>query len=79
MSIIQEIAAERASQTAKWGHAADDGWSPGEWAALLAHYATRQAVGDMHAIDYAKLRADMVKAGALTVACIEAIDRKANP
>lgn len=74
----QEIQAERDAQHAKWGHAADDAWSPGEWAALVAHYATRSAVGDLHAIDRAKFRADMVKVGALALACIEALDRKVS-
>lgn len=72
---IKEIADERAAQIVKWG-AADDAWSLGEWAGLIAHYATRQTAGDLHAIDAAKVRADMVKVGALAVACIEAIDRK---
>lgn len=72
----KEIQAERDAQLVKWGHAADDMWSLGEWAALLSHYATRSAVGDLHAIDRAKFRADVVKVGALAVACIEAIDRK---
>lgn len=74
---IQEIQAERAAQLAKWGHVADDAWTFGEWAALVGHYATRQVVGDMHAIDAAKFRADMVKVGALALACIESIDRTA--
>ncbi len=73
---IQEIQTERAAQLAKWGHADDDKWSLGEWGGLVAHYATRATVGDLHAIDAAKVRADMVKVGALALACIEAIDRK---
>ena len=75
MSIIN-IQAERNAQLAKFGHVNDDKWSPGEWAALVSHYAGRQCVGDLHAVDLAKFRADMVKAGALALACIEAIDRK---
>lgn len=55
----------------------DDKWSLGEWAALVSSYATRHAVGDLHAIDASAVRADMVKVGALALACIEAIDRKA--
>lgn len=74
---IQEIQQERTNQLNKWGHSTDDKWSLGEWAALLAHYATRHAVGDLHAIDQAALRADAVKVGALALAVIEAIDRKA--
>jgi len=73
----KEIQAERDAQHAKWGTTADDKWSLGEWAALVSHYATRHAVGELHAIDAAAFRADMVKVGALALACIEAIDRKA--
>lgn len=72
-----EIQAERDAQLVKWGQAQDDAWSFGEWSALLSHYATRHAVGDLHNIDAAKFRADIVKVGALALACIEAIDRKA--
>lgn len=73
---IQDIQAERDAQRAKWGNASDDKWNFCEWAALVTHYATRQAVGDLHVIDSAAVRADMVKVGALALACIEAIDRK---
>lgn len=73
---MQEIQAERDAQRAKWGDTNDDKWTPAEWAALLAHYSTRRAVGDLRAIDVAALRHDMVKVGALALACIEAIDRK---
>jgi hypothetical protein len=72
----KEIQAERDAQRAKWGDAADDQWTLGEWSALLAHYATRRAVGDLRAVEAAAFRADMVKVGALALACIEAIDRK---
>jgi hypothetical protein len=72
----KEIQAERDAQHAKWGSADDDKWTLAEWAALLSHYATRHAVGDLHAIDAAAFRADVVKVGALALACIEAIDRK---
>ena len=72
---IQEIQAERDAQRAKWGDSDDDKWTPAEWSALLAHYATRRAVGDLRAIDVTALRSDMVKVGALALACIEAIDR----
>lgn len=77
--VLNEIQAERDAQKAKWGTVQDDAWSPGEWSALIAHYATRQAVGNLHAVDPAKLRADMVKVGALALAAIESIDRKAAP
>lgn len=73
---IQEIKAERAAQLAKWGHANDDAHSLGEWAALVSHYATRHIAGDLRAIDVEAFRADMVKVGALALACIEAIDWK---
>ncbi len=74
---IKEIQYERDLQHAKWGNAADDKWSLGEWAALISHYATRHTVGDLHAVDVATFRADLVKVGALAVAAIEAIERKA--
>lgn len=76
---INEIQAEREAQKARWGDAKDDGWSLAEWGALLSHYATRQAIGDLHAIDLGKFRADMVKVGALALAAIEAVDRKTTP
>lgn len=72
----KEIQAERDSQLARWGHAEDDAWSLGEWAALVSHYATRHVVNDLRAVDLKAFRADMVKVGALALACIEAIDRK---
>lgn len=74
--VINEIQAERNAQLSKWGHASDDQWLPAEWSALLAHYATRSAVGDLRTVDILKFRADLVKLGALSVAAIEAIDRK---
>ncbi len=73
----QEIQNEREAQLEKWGSVKDDAWSPGEWAALVSHYATRHVFNDLHKIDLAAFRADMVKVGALAVACIEALDRKA--
>jgi hypothetical protein len=77
LRIAQEFHVERTAQEAKWGDANDDKWSPGEWAALISHYATRQTVGDLHAVDAAKFRADMVKVGALAIAAIQAAERKA--
>jgi hypothetical protein len=74
---LQDIARERTQQATRFGTSTDDTWSLGEWAALISHYATRCAVGDLKAIDPAQFRKDIVKAGALTVACIEALDRKA--
>jgi len=76
LRIAQEFHVERTAQEAKWGDANDDKWSPGEWAALVSHYATRQTVGDLHSIDLDKFRADMVKVGALAMAAISAIERK---
>lgn len=73
---IQEIQSERDAQRARWGDANDDKWTPAEWAALLAHYATRRTVGDLRAVDVAAFRADVVKVGALALACVEALDRK---
>jgi hypothetical protein len=72
----KEIEYARAAQLSRWGSADDDKWTLGEWAALLSHYATRRAVGDLHSINMAEFRADVVKVGALALACIEAIDRK---
>ena len=72
----QEIQAERDAQLARWDNSADDTWSIGEWAALVCHYATRHVVSDLHAVALKTFRADMVKVGALALACIEAIDRK---
>lgn len=74
--IAQEMHVERAAQQAKWGDENDAKWSPGEWAALISHYATRQTVGDLHAIDSAKFRADLVKVGALAMAAIQALEMK---
>lgn len=77
MTIYDELKNERDAQDAKWGHAMDDRWSLGEWAALVAGYACRPIRGDLHAIDPAVMRADLVKAAATAIAAIEAIDRKA--
>ncbi len=71
MNILQEVQAERDAQRGKW----PDKWSLGEWSALVSHYATRPIVGNLHGLNPAAVRADMVKTAALAVACIEAIDR----
>lgn len=75
-SPFDEIADERAKQVAAFG-TADDALSLGEWAALISHYATRHVAGDLRGINVAKFREDMVKVGALAVAAVDAIDRKA--
>lgn len=77
LRIAQEFHVERTSQETRWGDANDDKWSLSEWSALISHYATRQVCGDLHAIDDAKFRADMVKVGALAMAAIQSIERKA--
>lgn len=77
LRIAQEFHIERAAQEARFGDANDDKWSPVDWAALINHYATRQIVGDLHAVDVAKFRADLVKVGALAMAAIQSIERKA--
>lgn len=71
---LQEIQAERTAQQQRFAPADDAQWSPGEWASLISHYATRHVVGDLHAIDLAEFRSDMVKVGALAAAAIQAID-----
>lgn len=78
LRIAQEFHVERISQEERCGATNDAKWSVGEWAALIAHYATRQAVGDLHAVDAAKFRADLVKVGALAMAAIEVIEAKAK-
>jgi len=77
LRIAQEFHVERTSQQQRFAPADDAQWSPGEWAALISHYATRQTVGDMRAVDAAKFRADMVKVGALAMAAIQAMELKA--
>jgi len=76
LRIAQEMHVERMAQHAKFGDENDAKWSLGEWAALISHYATRQTVGDLHAIDLAKFRADMVKVGALAMAAIQSVESK---
>lgn len=76
LRIAQEFHVERTAQEARWGDTSDDRWSAAEWAALISHYATRQIVNDLHAVDPAKFRADLVKVGALAMAAIQAIERK---
>lgn len=73
---IQEIQAERTAQQQRFSPSNDAQWSPCEWAALISHYATRQTVGALWAVDASKFRADMVKVGALALAAIQAIDRE---
>jgi hypothetical protein len=72
LRIAQEFHVERTAQR----DTDDDKWSPGEWAALISHYATRQTVGDLHAVDAIKFRADLVKVGALAMAAIQAMEMK---
>lgn len=70
MPILDAIQAERERQISmNW----PDNWSPAEWAALIAHYATRRVHGDLSKLDRAAIRADMVKVAALAIACIESI------
>lgn len=79
LRIAQEFHVERMAQIKRFGDtdgANDSKWSHGEWAAIISHYATRQTVGDLHAIDAAKFRADMVKVGALAMAAIQAVEMK---
>lgn len=79
LRIAQEFHAERMEQIKRWGDtdgSIDSKWSPGEWCALIAHYATRQAVWELHAMDAAKFRADMVKVGALAMAAIQACEAR---
>jgi hypothetical protein len=71
-----EIDQERENQKANWSTESDDAMALPEWAALIAHYATRRMVGNLKAVDVPTFRADMVKVGALAKACIESIDRK---
>lgn len=71
-----EINQERENQKANWSAESDDAMTQPEWAALIAHYATRRMVGNLKTVDAATFRADMVKVGALAKACIESIDRK---
>ncbi len=78
LRIAQEFHIERTAQEARWGDSNDNKWSLGEWAALISHYATRQTAGDLHAIDAAKFRADLVKVGALAMAAIQSVERKAS-
>jgi hypothetical protein len=76
MTVYDELKAERDAQDKKWGNAMDDRWSLGEWAALIAGYACRPIRGDLHTIDRATMRADLVKTAATAIAAIEALDRK---
>lgn len=76
LRIAQESHVERTAQQQRFSPADDAQWSPGEWAALISHYATRQTVGNLHAIDLATFRADMVKVGALAMAAIQAVESK---
>lgn len=73
---VKEIQAEREHQQRRFDTSNDDAWTPGEWAALIAHFSTRHVVGDLKKIDIALFRSDMVKVGALALACVESIDRK---
>ena len=77
LRIAQEFHVERTAQQQRFTPADDAQWNPGEWAALISHYATRQIVGDdLRAVDAAKFRADMVKVGALAMAAIQASELK---
>ena len=72
---IKDIQAEREAQKERFSTMNDLTWTPGEWAALVSRYATRSVSGDLRAINVQSFRADMVKAAALALACIETLDR----
>lgn len=78
--ILNEIDAERAYQDGRWGHAADDTKNaPNDWAAYIAHHATRWFTGGFApykrgAVD--AFRKEMIKAAALAVAAVESVDRQ---
>lgn len=77
LRLAHEIHIEQEKQRERWGEANDAKWSPGEWAALISHYATRQVSGDLHAVDLERFRADLVKVGALALSAISALESKA--
>lgn len=74
LRIAQEFLVERTAQEENGIDVTDAKWSPGDWAALISHYATRQIVGNLRSVSAEKFRADMVKVGALAMAAIQATE-----
>lgn len=84
--VLDEIAAERADQRCKWGDEHDDLHTECEWLAL--HQIRLGQVGSAYTDDYhglrerrpsknvPALREQLVKAAAVLVAHVEAIDRR---
>ena len=74
--VLKEVMLERIAQEATWDKANDDGLTLEQWVCLLAHYASRQFVGDFAKIETEDARRDFIKVAAVAIAAVEAIDRK---
>ena len=66
-----DLMAERLNQKAEFGIEADDALLPSEWIARIVKH-----VGRAVALDPATFRQEMVVVGALTLAALEAFDRR---
>lgn len=79
-TIFDEIAVERAYQSAKWGNLNDDTCNlPNDWVAILAHYSTkwlRGEVGPYSPECVADFRRCMIKCAAIATAAAESLDRQ---
>lgn len=78
--ILKEICVEREYQEKRWGNIADDTKNePNDWAAYIAHHATRWFNGGFSPYDkqtVGQFRKQMVKVATLAVAAIESLDRQ---
>lgn len=80
-SVLKEVAAERASQEAKWG---EQNHSPAEWLMILGEEVgeVNKAALEVHfkydkdsAKDYKSYRAELIQVAAVAVAMVESLDR----
>lgn len=74
-TVLDEVAAERVRQDAKWGGPAhDDTHTLFEWWGFIRRRMVGRAVPDGKALE----RRDMIQVAALAVACVESMDRKGD-
>lgn len=75
-TVLNDVAAERQRQDAKWDGIFDDAqWNPLDWHEMIADYnAWARRMMAQHSPDKARNR--YVQIAALAVAAVEALDRK---
>jgi hypothetical protein len=75
MSVLDEVAAERAAQDAQWGGPSnDDLHRPGVWDDLLEKFMSRASAAWVRR-EAANRRRGLIQVAALAIAAVEAMDR----